>query len=205
MLLDFWFDPACPWCWLTSRWLEDVRSRRGDVDVRWHGFSLAAKNSDVDIPERYRRPIEATIPALRVIAALDAAGRHDDIGALYRELGRQIHNEDREVDFDLGAAADAAGVDADALAASGDESLDAAISSSMAEALDMAGDDSGVPIIAFPAGEGRSGFFGPVIIEQPAPADADRLFESVVGLATLATFTELKRARTTGPSLPDRI
>ena len=201
MKLTFWFDPACPWTWNTSRWITGVTAQRPEVEVDWRSFSLKIKNADVDLPDFIVPRITASHALLRVVEAARAAGHGDRVGALYTELGRRIHHED-ELEFDVAEVLAALGLPVELAAAADDESLDPVIEASMGEALDLAGDDVGVPIIRFPGGDQPVGFFGPILIEVPTGDEALKLFDAVAAAASLPAFTELKRARKSGPVLP---
>jgi hypothetical protein len=201
MKLAFWFDPACPWTWNTSRWITEVAEQRPEVEVDWRSFSLKIKNADVDLPDSIVPRITASHRLLRVVEAVRAAGHSDRIGALYTELGRRIHHQG-ELDFDVAEVLAAVGLPVELAGAADDESRDPVIEASMREALDMAGDDVGVPIIRFPGGDRPIGFFGPILVEVPTGDEALKLFDVVEAAAGLPAFTELKRARTSGPVLP---
>lgn len=199
MRVACWFDPVCPWCWNTSRWLVGVAEARSDVIVEWRSFSLSMKNADVDLDERHRRPPERSLRMLRVVEAVRAAGRADVIGDLYTELGRRIHH-DGDSEFDVGDALEAVGLDRSLADAVDDASLDDVVRASMDEALDLAGDDVGVPVVTF-AG---TGFFGPILVQVPTDGDGERLFDALVTAADIPGFTELKRRRDSGPVTPPR-
>lgn len=204
MQLELWFDPICPWCWNTSRWINEVSGQRPDVVVEWRSFSLDIKNADEDLPDTLRQRVRTTRAHLRVVEQARADGHADRIGALYTELGRRIHHQHQDT-VDLGEVLDAVGLPASLADAADDASLDAAIEASMAEALALAGDDTGVPIISFPARDDdgdRTGFFGPILVEVPTGDEARELFDAITTAATLPSFTELKRARTSSPALP---
>ena len=200
MKLAFWFDPACPWTWNTSRWITEVAARRPEVEVDWRSFSLKIKNADVELPDFIVPRITASHGLLRVVEAARAAGHGDRIGPLYTELGRRIHHRG-ELDLDVAEVLEAVGLPVELAGAADDASFDPVIEASMREALDMAGDDVGVPIIRFP-GDRPTGFFGPILVEVPTGDEALKLFDVVEAAAGLPAFTELKRARTSGPVLP---
>ena len=103
MNVRFYFDPICPWCWVTSRWLADVVAPERDLDIDWRSISLAVRNEGRDMPEEYREPTRRTFQMLRVAEALRADGHADQIGALYTEFGTRIHR-DEQLDFDLAEA-----------------------------------------------------------------------------------------------------
>lgn len=199
MHLDFWFDPACPFCWATSRWVNRVAPER-ELDVTWRPISLLFKNElDADHPyyERTRR----TADLLRVVEAVRAADRSDRIGALYTEFGRHIHNRG-ELDFDVAAVLATVGLDATFADALTDASFDDAIRTSMAEGLALTGDDVGTPLLAIDTGGGRVGFFGPVIVELPDLATSLELWDGLVKMVSVPAFFELKRTRSVAPTPP---
>lgn len=211
MKLDFWFDPACPWTWITSRWMSEVAAER-DVEVTWRPFSLGVKNglldgSDPDVPAEIVEGVRASHRSLRVIAAVQAAALKDGdeaaVGPLYTELGRRIHHDDESID-DLGAVLEAAGLDATFAEAADDESWDDVITTSMDEGLGLVGDDVGVPILGFPSDDGQVGFFGPIFSPAPTGADALKVFDAVHAAVSVPGFFELKRTRDVGPLMPAR-
>ena len=103
--IEYFFDPACPWTWMTSRWLVDATGRT-DRQIRWRNLSLAVVNADREIPEKYRAAMAASQRAHRIIAALRAEDRDDEIGAFYTEWGRRFHHD--QVEPSDGLAADVA-------------------------------------------------------------------------------------------------
>ena len=192
MQVEFFFDPVCPWCWITSRWIEEVRSRREDVAVRWRPFSLLLKNEG-SIEERWRAQMEAGHRMLRVISA---AG-DTSAGDLYTTLGTAIHHDEiPPQDVDIAAAVDALGLAPELARAAEDERLDSPIRASMGEALRLAGDDVGVPLISF---DGRAAYFGPVMAPAPTGERALELFDALSALVAIPGFYELKRTRDHGP------
>ena len=203
MQVTVWFDPGCPWCWNTSRWIVDVAGQR-DLEVTWRSFSLAIKkDGNENVPERHRKAGERNRRLLRVVEAARRAGHEDRIGDLYTELGRHIHH-DHDADVDPVTVLEAVGIDTGLAAAADDQSLDEIIQASMDDALALAGDDTGVPIVAFGNGRGRTGFFGPILTEVPTGEAATRLFDALVTVAAIPGFRELKRARDGHPVAPSR-
>jgi 2-hydroxychromene-2-carboxylate isomerase len=204
MHIDFWFDPACPWCWRTSRWLLDVAPQRS-LDIRWHSISLLEKNGGAEnIPAQYRARVQATHRMLRVVERLlctEGAG-NDAVGRFYTEVGAQIHHDEVPAEqVDLGRVLEAIGFDPAIAAAADDESLDDAIRASMEKGLRLSGRDVGTPILSIDGGA----FFGPVLDPVPSGAEALRVFDAVAALATAPEFWELKRSRSGPPSvLPPR-
>jgi 2-hydroxychromene-2-carboxylate isomerase len=199
MQIDFYFDPLCPWCWITSRWITEVAAHR-DLELTWQPFSLALKN-DEDGSKDYRPVEEWGLRGLRVIEAVRKELGDEAVGRVYAEMGARRHND--SIDFpdhaDILATLD---IDPVLAAAADDDAWDVVIERSMDTALELAGDDVGVPTIVY---GGRTAFFGPVISPAPTGDAALRLWD---GLATLATttegFFELKRTREVGPIFGER-
>ena len=194
--IDFYFDPVCPWTWLTSRWLVDAASQRS-IDVHWRSLSLGVLNAGKEIPEQFRAPMVAGQAAHRVIAALLADDRNDLVGAFYTQFGQLTF---------LGGAAPSVDVVRAAVVASGaeawvsaidDSSWDEGIAASTHHAIGLAGPDVGSPIIAF--GDPLTAIFGPIVSPSPTGVDALRLLERVLDTSTIPGFFELKRGRTAGP------
>lgn len=200
MRIDFWFDPICPFCWATSRWINRVAPER-DLEVDWRPISLLVKNGMSPGDDHYEAA-SRTRNLLRVVEAVRAGGHADRIGHLYTEFGRHIHHRD-DLDFDVAKVLDELGLDvafADALV---DDRWDDAIEAAMAEGLGLTGDDVGTPLIAFDGRNGRRGFFGPVITEVPDGDDALDLWDGFVKMANTTGFFELKRTRDEMPGLVD--
>jgi hypothetical protein len=196
--VDFYFDPVCPWTWLTSRWLVDAAGQR-DVEIMWRSLSLLVLQ-DGNPPPKYADRVRTSARAHRVIAALGAAGRNDLVGDLYTAIGRRIHDGDETPTVDLvRAAADEVGATAwvDAL---DDPSWDKAVEASTRAALDIAGPDVGSPVLAH--GAPRVGIFGPIVNPGPRGEQAARLLDLVLEASGVDGFLELKRGRTAGPLLP---
>ena len=199
--IEFYFDPGCPWTWLTSRWLVDAADQRG-IDVQWRSLSLGVLNAGKEIPEQFRAAMAAGRTAHRVIAALLAADRNDLVGAFYTEYGlRTFVDGQAPSDAVVRDAAVAAGAEAWADAVD-DESWDDGVAVSTHTAIGLAGPDVGSPILAF--GEPRTAIFGPIVSPSPAGADALRLLDRVLDTATIPGFFELKRGRTAGPQFGTR-
>jgi DSBA-like thioredoxin domain len=194
--IDFYFDPVCPWTWLTSRWLVDAAGQRG-IDVQWRSLSLGVLNAGKEIPEQFRAPMVAGQAAHRVIAALLADDRNDLVGAFYTEFGQQTFLGGQAPTVDVvRASAIAAGAEA-WVEAVDDDSWDAGVAASTHHSIGLAGPDVGSPIIAF--GEPLTAIFGPIVSPAPTGADALRLLDRVLDTSTIPGFFELKRGRTAGP------
>jgi len=189
---DFWFDPLCPFAWITSRWMLEVEQVR-DVKVNWRVMSLYFLNKDRDISEDYQARIRRGLAVGRVLIATEQQVGREDLGPLYTAIGTRIHHEKHEVGRELVVAALAdAGLPADLVEAMDDTSYDEPLQASHQEAMDRVGDDVGTPTIAF----NGSAFFGPVLSKIPRGDDAGRVWDGTIALADFDYFFEIKRTRT---------
>ncbi|MFI7598022.1 DsbA family protein [Actinoplanes sp. NPDC049681] len=191
MEATYFFDPACPFTWRTSRWLVGVARERG-VTLRWRAFSLSILNGD-NVPEQYKPMMAASSKALRLVEALRADHRDDDIGTFYTELGNRTHEAGVPLSDDVVVqAAEAAGI-ADPKAILDDAAWDEAVRESHELAFGSAGPDIGSPVLLV---EGAArGVHGPIIGEVPGSEEALAIWDAVVPLARSGTFFELKRGR----------
>ena len=193
---DFWFDPLCPWAWITSRWMLEVQQVR-PVDVSWHLMSLAELNSGrEDLSDNYKKAMLEAWGPVRVVAAAAAARGPEIVGPLYTALGTRFHNEKLPKErATYVAALEEVGLPADLAGAVDDPQWDDAIRVSHHEGMDPVGMDVGTPVISV---EGVS-FFGPVVSPIPRGEAAGKLWDGVVLVAATDGFFELKRSRTRDP------
>ena len=197
---DFWFDPLCPWAWMTSRWMLEVQQVR-DVRVQWHVMSLAVLNEGREIPDEYRElMVKAWIPVRIVVAA---QGQHGDdvVLPLYTAMGTRIHLQGRQdLDEVCREALREVGLPEALAAVGGTTDVDGELRASHEEGITLVGEDVGTPVIAFPGPDGRPvGFFGPVLSPSPRGEAAGRLWDGCVLVAGTPGFFELKRTRNVGP------
>ncbi|MDY6997071.1 MAG: hypothetical protein SW019_10770 [Actinomycetota bacterium] len=211
--LHFYFDPVCPFAWMTSKWVRLVASRR-DYRVDWRFISLRILNAHIDydthFPPEYEAGHTAGLRLLRVLARVRAEHGRDAVGPLYEAVGSRIFDTARDIE-PLDAAAQGtreliepllvgAGLPtglADALDAT---DLDEQIRAETDEALALTGRDVGTPILHFQPPTGTA-FFGPVISRLPAADDAVALWDHVIALASFPGFAELKRSLRELPQL----
>lgn len=189
---EFWFDPACPFAWITSRWILEVEKVR-DVEVTWHIMSLAYLNQDKDIPQEYRDFLKDAWGPVRVLAAAEQLHGKEALLPLYTALGTAKHLEQktftREVIAETLATADLKPELVDAM---DDASYDEHVIASHHRGMDQVGNDVGTPTIAM---NGQA-FFGPVISKAPKGEEAGRLWDGFQLVTAYPYVYELKRART---------
>ncbi len=189
---DFWFDPRCPFAWITSRWMLEVEKVR-DIEVRWHVMSLSYLNRDKDVSEEYRTRAQLGWGPVRVLIAAEHKYGSEVLLPLYTAMGTRLHIEKQELSRELiEASLREAGVAVELADAMEDSSLDDAVIRSHRQGMDAVGDDVGTPTIHV---DGVA-FFGPVITKAPHGEEAGKLWDASVTLASYPQFFELKRTRT---------
>jgi len=211
--IDFYFDPVCPFAWMTSKWVRLVRAQR-DYTVDWRFISLRLVNADVDydaqFPPEYEAGHTAGLRLLRVAARTRDEHGQPGVDTLYEALGGRIFDsppEEASTGGNRGTRAflepvlEQAGLPAGLADALEEESYDSVVQGETDQALSLTGKDVGTPIIHFQPPAGVA-FFGPVISRLPAESDAVALWDHVVGLASFPGFAELKRSLRELPQLP---
>ncbi|MDD1058170.1 DsbA family protein [Streptomyces cocklensis] len=200
---DFWFDPLCPWAWMTSRWILEVEKLR-PIQVRWHVMSLAVLNEDKldTLPENYASALRDAWGPVRVVIAAQQEHGDEVVGPLYEALGTRFHNQalprDRET---IVAALEAVGLPAELADYADRDTYDTELRASHKEGIDKVGQEVGTPVIAVPGADGEQiAFFGPVVTPTPRGDDAAKLWDGTIMVASIPGFYEIKRTRTAGPS-----
>ena len=195
--VDFWFDPVCPWAWITSRWMLEVEKVR-PVKAKWHVMSLAILNGGrEDLSEEHRAMLEKLWGPVRVCIAAEEKFGNDVLLPLYTALGNRFHIEQRRGDPTvIPEALDEAGLPVELADAAESDALDDALRRSHSEGMDPVGYEVGTPVIHI----GDIAFFGPVVTPAPKGEDAGKLWDGVVAVAGTEGFYEMKRSRTNRPN-----
>lgn len=194
--VDFYFDTACPWAWVTSRWILEVEKVR-EIDLTFKPMSLSALNEGRDLSERYQEIMANAWAPMRVVLAARDHGGDSAVRALYTAIGTRFHPGERELSDRtvLAEALDEVGLPASLLDAADDSSWDDALREAQRSVAALVGDDVGTPVISV---NGVS-FFGPVLAAIPRGEEAGRMFDGAVALAAFPHFYELKRSRDARP------
>lgn len=195
--VDFWFDPSCPWAWLTSRWILEVKQVR-PVDVTWHVMSLTLLNEGRNLPADYLKGLADALRPVRLMTAVQAHAGSEALLAFYTAFGRRLHVEELPPDRTMAVAALGEVGLPDSLADAMDsETHDAALRVSHEAAIALVGEDVGTPVMAVDG----VGLFGPVVSPAPTGEAAGRLWDGWRLLADTEGFFELKRTRDRPPQL----
>jgi len=197
--VDFWFDPICPWAWITSRWMLEVEQVR-DVTTSWHLMSLAYLNltqhEGKGLSPEYLERMQRAWGPVRILAAAANEKGDEILLPLYSAIGTRFHNEQNRGPESLQAALDEVGLDRALMSAAEDDSLDDAIKASHERGMSKVGIEVGTPVISV----GDNAFFGPVVTPAPRGEAAGRLWDGVLAVTETDGFFELKRTRDRRPS-----
>lgn len=192
--VKFWFDPSCPWAWMTSRWVDEV-ARLRDLDLEWRVMSLAVLNENN--PDHYNSEfLPRALKYTRLAQAAQELHGQAMVKAIYDALGAEIHvggntNPDEVIPLALAAA----GLPESFAAYADSDEFDTQMRASHFDGINRVGQDVGTPVIDI----NGVAFFGPVISPAPMGDQALALWDGVVAAASFDGFFELKRSRTREP------
>lgn len=195
--VDIWVDPACPWAWVTSRWILEAAKVR-DLNVDFHVMSLAVLNENRDdMPDQYKELLQKAWGPVRVLIAAEERHGNEIVEPLYSAMGTRYHVQgNKNLDEVIAEALSEAGLEADLADAATSTEYDEALRKSHHAGMDPVGYEVGTPVIHV----GDVAFFGPVVTPAPKGEAAGKLYDGVLLVARTPGFYELKRTRTEGPS-----
>lgn len=197
--VDFWFDPVCPWAWITSRWIVEVERVR-DIEANFRIMSLAALNEDRAQTDDDRDKLARAWRPVRVAMAAEQQHGPAIVGPLYTALGTRIHNQgNKDVDAVIAESLAELGLPENLAVAADGDAYDDAIRESHHAGIAAVGDDVGTPTIHV----NSVAFFGPVLSRIPRGEQAGQLWDASVTFASYPHFWELKRSRTESPQFDD--
>jgi 2-hydroxychromene-2-carboxylate isomerase len=192
---DFWFDPLCPFAWVTSRWIGEVEAVR-DIETEWHVMSLAVLNEGRDLDPAYRESMDNAWGMVRVIIAAREEHGPQVIKPLYDAMGTLIHNQgEKDRAQVITKALAECGLPASLADAATTDAYDGQLRASHEEGISLVGQDVGTPVVAF----NGTAFFGPVLTRIPRGEEAGRIWDATTAIAAYPHFFELKRSRTESP------
>lgn len=192
---DFWFDPLCPWAWITSRWMLEVTKVRA-VDVTWHVMSLSVLNEGRDVDPRYEELLKRGWGPVRVLVAAEQQFGAEVLLPLYTAMGERVHPGGRDLDRTvIEEALTIADLPLHLADAADSDRFDEALRKSHHEGIAKVGMDVGTPVVSVD----DAAFFGPVVTPAPKGEDAGRMWDGALLLAKTPGFFELKRTRDRDP------
>ncbi len=194
--VDLWVDPACPWAWMTSRWILEAAKVR-DLQVDFHVMSLAVLNEGRDLSDDYKSLLEKAWGPVRVLIAAEERHGNEIVGPLYSAMGTRYHVEgNKNMSEVISGALSDVGLEPELADAAASTDYDEALRKSHHAGMDPVGYDVGTPVLHV----GDIAFFGPVVTPAPKGEAAGKLFDGVMLVAGTPGFYELKRTRTDGPN-----
>ena len=194
MQVNFWFDPTCPWAYVTSRWYTKVANEL-NIPTEWEIFSLSIKNKSNNYSEEMKAKHYKSLRVIRMIQAVKNSMENHYVYKLYSAIGKQFHVDKMDIDANLNDILTTCGINQSYLNYMDDESIDEQIESSTMKAVEVCGNDVGVPIILLNEGTQKNAIFGPIISEVPSLEESLKLWEHFKYVCFYGNIAELKRKR----------